>query len=126
MSLKNGCALCFSLVVFIFLAGCGTSTTPSAPHMAAAARFALVANLFSNSISTYAIDPASGQLTPKNEVPTNGLNSRVISVEPSGRFAYVGNVISNNISVFAIDANTGSLNMVGSPVPAGYTPPFTT
>jgi 6-phosphogluconolactonase (cycloisomerase 2 family) len=83
-----------------------------------------VANLFSNSISTYAVEPQTGHLNLKGTVPSGGTNPRVIAVEPSGRFAYVGNIVSNDISVFAIDSNTGSLAMVGSPVPAGNGPRF--
>jgi len=70
------------------------------PPPAAAARFALVANSLSNSISTYAVDPQTGLLSLKETTPTGGTSPRVIAVEPSGHFAYVRyNVLSNDISV---------------------------
>src|SRR5215470_12403640 len=103
------------------LMGCGGGmSTPSTPT--AAARFALVANSSSNSISTFAVDPQTGQLTPKSTVPTGGINSRVIAMEPSGRFAYVGNLASNDISVFAINANTGALTPLAGSVPTDDLP----
>ena len=108
-----------SILIFILpilFAGCGAVRT-STPAPAPTPRFAFVANLFSNRISIYAVDPQTGHLSLKGTVPSGGTNPRVITVEPSGRFAYVGNVVSNDISVFAIDSNTGSLTMVGSLFP---------
>jgi 6-phosphogluconolactonase len=124
MSLRRIVRSTLILTVSMLLVSCGTGSTPSNPPMTATARFAFVANSSSNSISTYAIDAPTGHLTPKDTVPTEGMGSRVIAVQPSGRFAYVGNLASNDISVFAIDANTGNLTMAGSPVPAGNGPRF--
>ena len=45
-------------------------------------RFAFVANLLSSSVSTYAVDTQTGQLSPKDTVPTGGTNPRVIALEP--------------------------------------------
>lgn len=50
----------------ILLAGCGAVSTPSTSTPARASRFAFVANLLSNSVSTYAVDPETGQLSPKD------------------------------------------------------------
>src|SRR5690349_6301157 len=103
MSLKKDCVLGSVFMVATLLAGCGAGMAPTAPPATGVARFALVANSLSNSISAYAIDSATGHLTQKNSVPAGGMNSRAIAVEPSGHFAYVGNVDSNEISAFAVD-----------------------
>ena len=73
MSLKKDCALYSIFVLPMLLVGCGTGTTPSSPPATSVARFAFVANSSSNSISSYAIDPATGQLTPKNAATTGGM-----------------------------------------------------
>src|SRR5262245_46906372 len=75
------------LIVSMFLVGCGSSSTPTMPPVTAAARFALVSNLLDNSVSTYAIDSKTGQLTAKDTVSTGGMSSGVIAVAPSGQFA---------------------------------------
>jgi 6-phosphogluconolactonase len=125
MSVRTVAGCTLISILPMLLVGCGDSTNPpSMPPPTAGARFALVSNLFGNSISTYAIDSQTDRLTAKDTVPTGGTNSGVIAVAPSGRFAYVANSVSSDISVFSIDANTGSLAMVGSPVPAGITPRF--
>src|SRR5215813_13586826 len=105
----------------MLLTGCSAPTTPSKPNTppppARSERFAVVSNQLSNTISTYAIDPATGRLTSKATVPTGGTFSRVIALDPSGHFAYVANDASNDISTFAIDSATGGLTAVGAPVP---------
>src|SRR3954467_7751979 len=87
--------ICIGLML---LPGCGAvkSSTPAN----STERFAFVVNEFSNSISTFAIDGQTGQLSPKSTVPSGGNNSNVMMVEPSGHFAYVRNV--DSISQFAI------------------------
>ena len=90
----------------------------------AATKFAFVTNFISGTVSTFSIDPQTGQLTPKGSVPTGGVNPKVIAVEPSGRFAYVGHQSTNTVSIFSINADTGGLTAVGIPVTAGAGPRF--
>jgi len=125
MPVRNMAVPILIFIVSLVLTGCGTDKTVTSPHPAAAARFAVVANSLANSISTYTIDPQSGLLSPKENVPTGGGSSRVIAVEPSGRFAYVGNIVSNDISVFSIDANTGRLLWDYKLPAGGYATPCT-
>jgi 6-phosphogluconolactonase (cycloisomerase 2 family) len=82
-------------------------------------RFAYVANGGGGTISAFAIDPATGALTPiGSATATDGL--RIITVAPSGRFLYVANENAGNVAAFAIDATTGALSAVpGSPFAAG-------
>src|SRR4051794_32342370 len=101
-------------MLFVACGGYAPSTPTPTPPPNASARFALVANFSSNSISTCAVDSQTGQLSPKSTVPTGGVHARVMATDPSGHFAYVGNFGSNDISAFAINANTGALTAVGS------------
>jgi hypothetical protein len=94
------------LIVPMLFVGCGGYTNPPSMPPATAPQLALVANSISNSISIYAVDAQTGQLQAKEMLPSGGMNTRVLALEPSGRFAYAGNIGSNDISVFAIDANT--------------------
>jgi 6-phosphogluconolactonase (cycloisomerase 2 family) len=70
----------------------------------------------SDTFSAYAIDPATGVLTPiagANLVP--GL---VVQIEPSGKFAYATS--STGIAAFSFNGATGALTSIpGSPFPPG-------
>jgi len=93
------------------------------------ARFAYVSNQFSNTISGYVIDDASGTLT---EVPgspfTTADGPRSVAVCISGQLLYVANggtsaAPGNGVSGFKIDLNTGALTPVpGSPFAGGSAP----
>lgn len=124
MSTSKTASYLLAFIVAIFSTGCGGYGTRSTPPPTTAQHFAFVANSLSNSVSTFAVDPQTGQLRAKGTMQTGGTKPRVIAVEPSGRFAYVGNIASNNISVFSVDVNTGRLAMVGSPVSTGNGPGF--
>ena len=67
----------------------------------------------SNTISTYAVDAASGALTLTGTIAAGALPSSV-AVDPSGKFAYATNADSNNVSMYSIDATTGLLTSVGT------------
>ena len=83
--------------------------------------FAYVANILSDNVSAFAINPGSGILTPIAGSPfAAGSRPFGVTIDPGGKFVYVTNGNSNNVSVYAVDLNTGSLNPVsGSPFPAG-------
>jgi 6-phosphogluconolactonase len=71
------------------------------------------------SITAYALDTASGLLTPLQTVPTlpegfTGRNScSQIQIAPSGRFLYAPNRGHNSIACFAVDASSGYLTPIG-------------
>ena len=75
-----------------------------------AARFMYVVNHGSNDISGYAIDNATGALTPMSGSPfASGVGPTWLTMHPSGKFAYVSNGGANTISVYSVDATRGSL-----------------
>ena len=72
-------------------------------------RFVYGSNRGHDTIVIFAIDAASGRLTPQGWVPTGGSNPRNFNVDPSGQFLIVANQDTNNLVVFRIDPQTGGL-----------------
>src|ERR1043166_1388207 len=66
-----------------------------------------------NKIAVFAIDPESGQLSPRAEVPSAGGPS-VMAVSPDRQKVYVGTRTDPAISTYEIDEGTGSLTLQGS------------
>jgi 6-phosphogluconolactonase (cycloisomerase 2 family) len=114
----------------------GSGTTPSGPVTGTGnlgylgvfcttnpSRFAYVASGSSNSISAYAIDPASGALTALAASPFATTDPVSIAVEPTGAYAFAANGNSAGVSVYSINASNGALTTVsGSPFAAGNGP----
>ncbi len=80
--------------------------------------FVYVANRGSNDISAYALNAASGMLTPidANAAPgvqnfAAGTTPRSVTVNPAGTFIYVANANSHNISAYALNGD-GSLTPI--------------
>jgi len=84
-------------------------------------RFAYVTNINAGNVSVFAIDAATGALTPTSTAPA-GNNPIALTLDPSGSYAYVANLSSDNITQFAVDSPTGALTPVGAPVNAGMGP----
>ena len=87
-------------------------------------RYAYVANQTANTISAYAINAASGALTPIAGSPfaATGTTPVAVTVDPNGAYLYVANNASNDVSVYSIDDATGALTAVGEPVGSGNGP----
>jgi uncharacterized lipoprotein YajG len=58
------------LIMPMLLVGCGAYTKPPSTPPATAPRLAFVVNSISNTISSYTVDPQTGQLIAKETVPT--------------------------------------------------------
>lgn len=83
-------------------------------------RFLYVSNRGDDSIAIFAIDGASGRLTPLGRVSTEGKTPRNFAFDPSGRWIIATNHGSNNAVVFRVDGETGQLTPTGAPVPVPY------
>jgi 6-phosphogluconolactonase len=83
---------------------------------------AYVSNRGHDTIAVFAIEPASGRLTPRGHVATGGRTPRSFAIDPSGRRLYAANQDSDTIVHFALDPGTGALTpdgqvtSVGAPV----------
>jgi len=80
-----------------------------------------VANNLADTVSAFAINPSTGELTSVGAAVATGITPKGVTVDPSGKFAYVPNFSSNDVSAFAIDATTGALTPIGV-VQAGANP----
>ena len=97
--------------------------TPRSVTVDPTGRFVYVPNLYSNDVSAYSINPASGALALVGLPSPAGSAPVSVAVDPTGRFAYLANANSGNISAYSINATTGVLTLVpGSPFPAGGEP----
>ena len=67
MPVRNKAVPILIFIISLVLTGCGTDKTVTTPHPAAGARFAVVANSLSDSISSYTIDPQTGLLSPQRD-----------------------------------------------------------
>jgi len=107
--------------LLLLLTGCGYSGQIAIPQPdpqpTVVARFALVASQ-DNTISTFAIDAATGTLHSVGTAISGGSAPISLAVDPAGRLAYVANFIAGGITAFSIDGNTGTLTPVGSLVHA--------
>jgi 6-phosphogluconolactonase (cycloisomerase 2 family) len=59
----------------------------------------------SGSVSAFAIDPASGALTPLGAVSSQGASPAHLSLHPSGKFVLVANYGGGDVAVLPIGAN---------------------
>ena len=64
-------------------------------------------------ISVFTMDPESGKLTPKSEVPVIGGPSP-LAISPDRKVLYVGHRGSSQLSSFRIDQDTGGLTQSGT------------
>jgi 6-phosphogluconolactonase len=89
-------------------------------------RFLYITSLNDGAIAGFAIDAATGTLTPDPGSPyAAGANSSGLpAFSPGGYFVYVTNQgVTGSVTGFAVDQTTGALTPIqGSPFPAGNTP----
>lgn len=78
-------------------------------------RFAYVANPTGRTITTYAVDASTGELTGLGSALA-GSYAEMLGIEPSGKFGYVPNYGDSTVSGFSVDAMTGALTSLGAPV----------
>jgi len=73
-----------------------------------------------DSIAVFAIDAATGGLTPVENVSTRGSRPRSFAIDPSGRYLFVANVETQSVIEFRIDQLTGRLAMTGTILQVPY------
>lgn len=106
---------------------CGTAQTcpagsvPESIAVDPTGQFLSVANRSDNTLSLFAIDQSTGQLTAIKEVASRATPSAVayytdtaeVTVTP--RYAYVANFNGNSISAYTINTANGNLSVIGTP-----------
>jgi 6-phosphogluconolactonase len=79
-------------------------------------RFVYGSNRGDDSLAVFAVDKATGRLTPAGHVSVGGKNPRHFTIDPTGRWILAGHQGSGTIAVLKVDAATGMPALVGSPV----------
>ena len=82
--------------------------------------FLYASNRGHDSLAVFAIDAATGRLTPVEYAPTQGKMPRNFTFDPTGRWIIVTNHGSDNAVVLRVDAATGRLTPAGPPVPVPF------
>ena len=85
-------------------------------------RFAYVANVADNNVTTFSINSTTGALTLIGNYPA-GSGARFVLRDPSGKYLYVANRTGVSISAYAINQTTGALAQIsGSPFATSNAP----
>jgi 6-phosphogluconolactonase len=79
-------------------------------------RFLYGSNRGHDSLAVFAVDAASGRLTPVGHVPTGGRTPRHFAIDPTGRWLLAANQRSDTVVVFRLDPESGMPAPVGEPV----------
>ena len=69
-----------------------------------------------DSIALFAVDAATGKLTPKGHTKTGGEKPRAFALDASGALLYVANQGSSNVVPFRFDVSRGALVAAAAPV----------
>ena len=96
----------------------GNSTT-SEIAVAPSGRYVYGSNRGHDSIAIFAVDDATGVLTPVGWEPTQGKTPRFFALDPSGTSLYAANQDSDTIVAFRVDPATGKLTPTGQIVKTG-------
>ena len=86
-------------------------------HLTPNGKFLYMTERTSNSLATFSVDGASGQLIFLGSTPTEN-QPRGFAIDPKGRFLVVSGEKSDTISAYAIDEASGVVKLIGK-YPAG-------
>ncbi len=89
-------------------AGVTVRNTCSQIHLTSSARFLYVGNRGHNSIAGFAVDPATGRLTPAGHAPTEAVPT-AFGLDSSGTFLFAAGTASGRLASYRVDAETGAL-----------------
>jgi 6-phosphogluconolactonase len=96
-------------------AGFTGPTTTAEIAMRPDGKFLYGSNRGHDSIAIFAVDAATGKLTPAGHPSTRGKTPRNFAIDPTGAYLLAANQESDTITVFRIDRASGALSPVGEP-----------
>jgi 6-phosphogluconolactonase len=100
-------------------AGFAESNSTAEVQVHPSGRFVYGSNRGHDSIAVFALDQATGRLTPVEHEPTQGRTPRNFGIDPTGTFLLAANQRSDSVVVFRIDPATGALTSTGTTVTVG-------
>jgi len=89
-------------------AGVTVRNTCSQIYLTPSARFLYVGNRGHNSIAGFAVDPATGRLTPAGHAPTEAVPT-AFGLDPRGSFLFAAGTASGRLASYRINGETGAL-----------------
>jgi 6-phosphogluconolactonase len=89
-------------------AGFAGRNTCSQIHLTPSGRYLYVGNRGHNSIAGFAVDAASGHLTPLGQTPTEAVPS-AFCLDPTGKFLYAAGSATGRLASYRINEATGAL-----------------
>ena len=90
----------------------------AAIKLSADGRLLMASNRGHDSIAFFAVDPATGRLTPRGIARLDGKFPRDFELVPGERFMIVGHKMSDEIRMYAFDRKACTLTPTGSPLTA--------
>jgi 6-phosphogluconolactonase len=104
-------------------------TAGAAVHISPDGKFLYASNrLETNTITAFAINEETGELTQVDQISSFGKNPRDFAIEPNGNYMVVANQDSDSIFIYKINKATGKLSLmqgmleIGNPVCLKFTP----
>jgi len=88
-------------------------------QVAPSGRFVYVSNRGHNSIAIFAVDQASGRLSPVGWESTQGRQPRYFALSPDGSLLYAANQATDTIVTFRVDQERGTLTPTGQVIETG-------
>jgi 6-phosphogluconolactonase (cycloisomerase 2 family) len=95
------------------------ANTAAEIEMSRSGRFVYVSNRGSDTVGVFAIDAATGRLSPAAWIPSEGKGPRFFVSDPSGRWLYVANENSDTIVPFQLGTDGGSPRLSGQAIHTG-------
>jgi 6-phosphogluconolactonase len=89
-------------------AGVSVRNTCSQIYLTPSARFLYVGNRGHNSIAGFAVDPATGRLTPAGHAPTEAVPT-AFGLDSSGTFLFAAGTASGRLASYRVNGATGAL-----------------
>ena len=88
-------------------------------HVAPSGTFVYVSNRGHNSIAIFAVDDATGHISPVGWESTQGSQPRYFGFSPDGSLLYAANQASHTIVTFRVDQERGTLTPTGQVIEVG-------
>ena len=97
----------------------GTENTAAEVWVHPSGAWVLGSNRGDDSLSVFAIDQATGKMTPAGSTKSGGTMPRDFTIDPTGAFVYAANQGTGNVVPFKFDAAHGTLTPTGAALHVG-------
>lgn len=100
-------------------AGFDAPSTAAEVVFSPSGRTVYASNRGADTIAVFARDPATGHLSPLQQIPSGGRAPRSFALSPDGRWLITAHQDSNDLFLFAVDPATGKLTPTGRSISLG-------